>query len=74
MKTFIFHWKDGSTEEIKGNTVADAFNTRYSSGALGALDYYETQKYEPGQPCDHPGCLAHQSHPCEGCGRIGGQQ
>lgn len=27
---------------------------------------------KPGQPCDHPGCLAHQSHPCEGCGRIGG--
>jgi len=28
---------------------------------------------KPGEPCDHPGCLAHQTHPCEGCGRIGGQ-
>lgn len=28
---------------------------------------------KPGQPCDHPGCLSHQSHPCEGCGRIGGR-
>lgn len=27
----------------------------------------------PGQPCRHPGCLHHISHPCEGCGRIGGQ-
>lgn len=26
-----------------------------------------------GYPCGHPGCLSHASHPCEGCGRIGGQ-
>jgi hypothetical protein len=26
----------------------------------------------PGEPCDHPGCLSHVSHPCEGCGRVGG--
>jgi hypothetical protein len=25
-----------------------------------------------GVPCDHPGCLSHVTHPCEGCGRIGG--
>ena len=25
-----------------------------------------------GVPCDHPGCLHHISHPCEGCGRVGG--
>ena len=24
------------------------------------------------QPCQHSGCLSHQSHPCEGCGRTGG--
>ena len=23
-----------------------------------------------GVPCEHPGCLSHVSHPCEGCGRI----
>ena len=27
----------------------------------------------PDQPCDHPGCLHHVSHPCEGCGRIAGR-
>ena len=27
-----------------------------------------------GEPCDHPGCLHHVSHPCEGCGRIGGMK
>jgi hypothetical protein len=26
-----------------------------------------------GKPCTHPGCLKHVTHPCEGCGRIGGQ-
>lgn len=27
-----------------------------------------------GEPCKHPGCLSHLSHPCEGCGRIGGKK
>lgn len=26
-----------------------------------------------GEPCGHPGCLSHHSHPCEGCGRTGGR-
>ena len=26
-----------------------------------------------GEPCSHPGCLSHVSHPCEGCGRVGGR-
>lgn len=26
-----------------------------------------------GEPCRHRSCLAHISHPCEGCGRIGGR-
>lgn len=30
-------------------------------------------KYNDGQPCEHKGCLSHISHPCEGCGRIGGK-
>lgn len=29
--------------------------------------------YKPGEPCPHPGCLSHITHPCEGCGRIAGQ-
>ena len=24
------------------------------------------------EPCGHPGCINHRSHPCEGCGRIAG--
>jgi hypothetical protein len=26
-----------------------------------------------GEPCGHPGCLHHLTHPCEGCGRIAGR-
>lgn len=26
-----------------------------------------------GEPCTHPGCLKHVTHPCEGCGRVGGR-
>ncbi len=29
-------------------------------------------KYDRYKPCTHKGCLSHISHPCEGCGRIGG--
>ena len=32
----------------------------------------KTQLLRDGEPCDYPGCLSHVSHPCEGCGRIGG--
>ncbi len=28
--------------------------------------------HKSGQPCKHRGCLSHISHPCEGCGRVGG--
>jgi hypothetical protein len=30
-----------------------------------------TKTYPNGVPCEHPGCWAHRTHPCEGCGRIG---
>ena len=29
--------------------------------------------WRDGEPCSHPGCLSHVSHPCEGCGRVGGR-
>lgn len=30
-------------------------------------------QYRDGEPCSHPGCLNHVTHPCEGCGRVGGR-
>ena len=32
-----------------------------------------SKQLRDGEPCGHPGCLAHISHPCEVCGRIGGR-
>ena len=29
-------------------------------------------EYKNGEPCKHRGCLNHITHPCEGCGRVGG--
>lgn len=29
---------------------------------------------EDNKPCDHPGCLSHVTHPCEGCGRVAGKR
>lgn len=29
--------------------------------------------YADGEPCSHPGCLNHVTHPCEGCGRTAGR-
>ena len=37
-------------------------NTRIHMGSL-----------KPGEPCSHPGCCNHITHPCEGCGRVGCQ-
>lgn len=31
------------------------------------------RRLTPDEPCDHPGCLSHVTHPCEGCGRIAGR-
>lgn len=34
---------------------------------------YRIKILNENQPCSHTGCLHHISHPCEGCGRIGGK-
>lgn len=30
----------------------------------------ELRKLKDGEPCSHPGCLSHITHPCERCGRF----
>jgi hypothetical protein len=32
---------------------------------------FSRRKYADGEPCGHPGCCNHVTHPCEDCGRIG---
>jgi hypothetical protein len=33
-----------------------------------------TNDLKDGEPCTHPECSHHISHPCEGCGRIGARK
>lgn len=47
MKYFRLHWKTtyNKTEIVQGKNIAEAMTLAgYSSGALGALDYYELVK------------------------------
>ena len=38
------------------------------------MTYFKGYKrLEDGIPCNHPGCLSHVTHPCEGCGRTAGR-
>lgn len=32
------------------------------------------KRYKDGEPCPHPGCRNHFSHPCEVCGRVGAKE
>lgn len=34
----------------------------------------ELRRIRQGEPCSHPGCMSHKSHPCEGCGRQWGDE
>jgi len=34
---------------------------------------YLGSRLRDGEPCSLPGCLSHLTHPCEGCGRVGGR-
>jgi hypothetical protein len=45
-------------------TAIDSFSPEFTGCAVKVYDHLT--------PCDHPGCLHHMKHPCEGCGRIGG--
>lgn len=45
IKTFILHWLDGTTEEVQGTSISDAFmRAGYGGGAIRALDYFEEKK------------------------------
>lgn len=36
--------------------------------------HFISKSLKDGESCSHVGCLAHRSHPCEGCGRIEGSR
>jgi len=44
------------------------------SNNIDELLYYDDRvfKYLEDEPCTHPGCKSHITHPCEGCGKQWG--
>ena len=52
-----------------------AFNkkTKYVDYTVFKFPEILIRRYKDGEPCNHPGCLNHITHPCEGCGRIAGR-
>lgn len=42
MSTYVFHWKNGTTDTLDGDDAVNALNRAgFGPGALTALDYYE---------------------------------
>ena len=42
MSRFIVYWLDGTSEEMSGATIADAFmRAGYGGGAMRAIDYWK---------------------------------
>jgi hypothetical protein len=54
------------------NLMQDVFGDEYPSIKENAIRIAKAIK--EGEPCGHPGCLQHLSHPCEKCGRKGGRR
>ena len=55
--------------DVRDDTEWDVKEFRqFESRFSGLKEVYEP--YKDGEPCSHPGCSQHLSHPCEGCGRY----
>ena len=51
MKTFLIHWRDGSTTEVTGEDITDACRRAgIGSGAVRAIDYHEEIKSPSSSP------------------------
>lgn len=69
-----YRTKPGAEGDLVGvirRTSIRAYLSRRPPGSR-PLDWRAPRRFKDGEPCKHPGCLFHRSHPCEGCGRIGG--
>jgi hypothetical protein len=64
--------KDQSERLMKQGYTADRIAIVEENGTMCARPI-ETNPLRDGEPCTHPGCLRHLTHPCEGCGRVGGR-
>lgn len=74
-------WRLHETSEDKATcSIRDAIDNymaaHKSPGPIAGLakEQERIANLRDGEPCRHPGCLSHISHPCEGCGRIAGRR
>jgi hypothetical protein len=63
----LFWCKDPAAITLRGRVL-------HKSVGAESLDLINAPKEcMKREPCDHPGCQSHVSHPCEGCNRMWGQ-
>ena len=62
-------------EDIDQTMTLEKFKESRSRDDVPIEDYILKERYETekDKPCNHPGCMHHVTHPCEGCGRIWGR-
>lgn len=54
--------------------MRDNLCSEFVAQALGVhVNYEKIVIVHEGEPCMHPGCLQHLTHPCEVCHRVGGK-
>lgn len=41
MNTYTIYWLDGTSQVVRGKSIADALNKHCSADALAAMDFYE---------------------------------
>lgn len=82
IKKMLADMTDPTKAETIMNDRLDALRyvTNITKTIPGTDDYKKFEKefnesigmkfYSHNEPCAHPGCKSHFSHPCEGCGRI----
>lgn len=61
--------------DISGSTVTVSVKPHDEQEAFARCEKSPIvrERLGDGEPCDHPGCLSHVSHPCEGCNRVAGR-
>lgn len=63
-------WDGKEAEPIGAEWLANPVDYMVSrQDPVSVDDTFSFKVFKDGEPCKHPGCKNHVSHPCEGCGR-----
>jgi hypothetical protein len=73
-RAFRDYWDDFPASAIKVQIECEVRGFEYLA-STEKLNAPLRSKHDArdGEACDHPGCLSHVTHPCEGCGRTAGR-